>query len=122
MRVVSGGAGVTVGPEAGAEEAGLLRVRQLTTVVRAGARDLPAVQDVSFDVAPGRTLGLVGESGCGKSLTAMSILRLLPEPAVRIASGEILFEGVDLAHASEATLRQVRGRRIAMIFQEPSTA
>jgi peptide/nickel transport system ATP-binding protein len=80
------------------------------------------VRDVSFHVSRGESFGLVGESGCGKSLTAMSILRLLPEPAVRIASGEILFEGVDLAHASEPALRQVRGRRIAMIFQEPSTA
>jgi peptide/nickel transport system ATP-binding protein len=106
----------------------LLRVRHLVTVVepadgpRAQRSPLPAVNDVSFDVAPGRTLGLVGESGCGKSLTAMSILRLLPEPAVRIAGGQILFDGLDLARASERALRQIRGRRMAMIFQEPSTA
>jgi peptide/nickel transport system ATP-binding protein len=102
----------------------ILSVRRLTTVVETGRRRaaLPAVNDVSFDVAPGRTLGLVGESGCGKSLTAMSILRLLPEPAVRIGGGEILFDGVDLARAPERQLRRVRGRRIAMIFQEPSTA
>jgi peptide/nickel transport system ATP-binding protein len=100
----------------------LLQVRGLTTAVRSGGQELAAVRDVSFDIDVGRTLGLVGESGCGKSLTALSILRLLPEPAVRIVSGEIRFDGVDLAGAPEAALRQIRGRRIAMIFQEPSTA
>ena len=102
----------------------LLSVRRLTTVVDPGrgAPPLTAVGDVSFDVARGRTLGIVGESGSGKSLTAMSILRLLPEPAVRIAGGEILFEGEDLARASERALRRVRGRRLSMVFQEPSTA
>jgi peptide/nickel transport system ATP-binding protein len=102
----------------------LLSVRHLTTVVDPGrgAAPLTAVGDVSFDVARGRTLGIVGESGSGKSLTAMSILRLLPEPAVRIAGGEILFEGEDLARAPERALRRVRGRRLSMVFQEPSTA
>jgi peptide/nickel transport system ATP-binding protein len=102
----------------------LLSVRDLTTVVAAGGGrpPLPAVNGVSFDVAPGRTLGLVGESGSGKSLTAMSILRLLSEPAVRIAHGEILFDGMDLARTAERDLRRIRGRRIAMIFQEPSSA
>jgi peptide/nickel transport system ATP-binding protein len=102
----------------------LLSVKNLVTVVAAGRGRAPvaAVDDVSFEVAPGRTLGLVGESGSGKSLTAMSILRLLPEPAVRIARGEIHFEGIDLARAPERALRRVRGRRIAIVFQEPSTA
>jgi peptide/nickel transport system ATP-binding protein len=100
----------------------LLSVRGLTTSVRLGKRELPAVDDVSFEVGAGRTLGLVGESGCGKSLTAMSILRLLPEPAVRITGGQVLFGGVDLAKAPEASLRKIRGARIAMIFQEPSVA
>ncbi|HEX3695208.1 MAG TPA: ABC transporter ATP-binding protein [Polyangia bacterium] len=107
----------------GAGDAGpLLQVRGLTTVIRSGGRELPAVSEVSFTVAAGRTLGLVGESGCGKSLTALSILRLLPEPAARIAGGAIYFDGVDLAAAPEAILRDIRGRSIAMIFQEPSTA
>ncbi len=111
-------------PRAMTTGAPLLSVRHLTTVVDPGrgASPLTAVGDVSFDVARGRTLGIVGESGSGKSLTAMSILRLLPEPAVRIAGGEILFEGEDLARASERALRRVRGRRLSMVFQEPSTA
>jgi peptide/nickel transport system ATP-binding protein len=102
----------------------LLSVRHLVTTVEPGRgrAPLPAVNDISFDLPAGRVLGLVGESGCGKSLTAMSILRLLPEPAVRIAGGELLFEGLDLARASERQLQQIRGRRMAMIFQEPSTA
>ncbi len=100
----------------------LLSVRRLVTTVRLGSKDVPAVNDVSFDLQAGQALGLVGESGCGKSLTAMSLLRLLAAPRVRVASGEIWFEGRDLAQAPEPELRQVRGRRMAMVFQEPSAA
>jgi oligopeptide/dipeptide ABC transporter ATP-binding protein len=76
---------------------------------------------VSLTLSPGETLGLVGESGCGKTVTAMSILRLLPEPPAEIA-GEIVFAGEDLLRLPEARLRDVRGDRIAMVFQEPMTA
>jgi peptide/nickel transport system ATP-binding protein len=100
----------------------LLRVRRLVVTVRLGEREIPAVNEVSFELAAGRTLGLVGESGCGKSLTALSLMRLLPEPQVRLAGGEILFEGKDLAALSERGLAALRGRRLAMVFQEPSTA
>jgi ABC-type dipeptide/oligopeptide/nickel transport system ATPase component len=81
----------------------------------------PAVDDVSFHLAPGETLGLVGESGSGKSLTALSVLRLLP-PGGRTLGGTIRFEGRDLLDLSEAEMRQVRGQRIGMVFQEPMTA
>ena len=77
---------------------------------------------VDLTIARGETFGLVGESGCGKSVTALSILRLMPKPAGRIAGGRILFDGRDLVMLSEAEIRQIRGDRIAMIFQEPMTS
>ena len=83
---------------------------------------LRVVNGVSFAIEPEQTLGLVGESGCGKSVTALAIMRLLPQPAGRIESGAIHFQGQDLVSASAATMRTVRGRKIAMIFQEPMTA
>ncbi len=83
---------------------------------------LRIVDDVSFEVRPGETLGLVGESGCGKSVTALSIMGLLPKPAGRIESGQIQFENRDLTHLSSEDMQHVRGNRIAMIFQEPMTA
>ncbi len=79
------------------------------------------VRDVSFALYPGRTLCLVGESGCGKSMTALSLLRLIPEPG-RLASGRILLDGQDLAERSESGMERVRGRDIGMIFQEPMTS
>ncbi len=100
----------------------LLHVRDLVTTVRVAGRDVPAVNGLSFELAAGRALGLVGESGCGKSLTAMSLLQLLAAPAGRIAGGEIWFEGQNLVGADEPALRKLRGRRIAMVFQEPSSA
>jgi peptide/nickel transport system ATP-binding protein len=117
-------AAAPVAARGGETAAPLLRVRDLSTAVELGRGRgaVAAVSGVSFDVAAGRAFGLVGESGCGKSLTAMSILRLLAEPSVRITGGEIIFDGVDLARAPEKELRRIRGRRIAMIFQEPSTA
>jgi oligopeptide/dipeptide ABC transporter ATP-binding protein len=81
-----------------------------------------AVDGVSFRIAPRRSLGLVGESGCGKSVTALSILRLIPDPPGRIVDGEIRFQGRALTRLSEAELREVRGNRISMIFQEPMTS
>jgi peptide/nickel transport system ATP-binding protein len=80
------------------------------------------VDRVSFAVAPGETLGLVGESGCGKTVSALAIMGLLPRPAGVIESGSILLSGHDLTHFTPAQMRDVRGRRIAMIFQEPMTA
>jgi len=82
---------------------------------------VPAVNDVSFTIAPGETLGLVGESGCGKTVTALSILRLIPA-GVGHLQGEIRFGGEDLMRLSPARMRQLRGNRISMIFQEPMTA
>jgi peptide/nickel transport system ATP-binding protein len=81
-----------------------------------------AVDGVSFHVIPGETLAIVGESGCGKSVTALSILRLIPSPPGRIVSGAIHFAGRDLLALSEAEMRQVRGNEISMIFQEPMTS
>ncbi|MBL8671410.1 MAG: ABC transporter ATP-binding protein [Alphaproteobacteria bacterium] len=81
-----------------------------------------AVDGVSFDVGAGETLGVVGESGCGKSVTALSIMRLLPPRLGRVVAGAIRFEGRDLLALSEAEMRAVRGNRIAMIFQEPMTS
>ena len=80
------------------------------------------VEDVSFDIAAGAARGLVGESGCGKSVTALSVLRLLPEPPARIAGGAIGFDGMDIARLDRRRLQSLRGSRIAMIFQEPMTS
>jgi len=96
----------------------LLDVQRLSVSFGNG---LPAVDDVSFQLAPGETLGLVGESGSGKSVTAFSILRLLPSPG-RIVSGKVMFEGRDLLGLPEREMRTIRGARIALIFQEPMSA
>ena len=100
----------------------LLSVRNLVTRFRTARGTLTAVDHVSFDVAAGETVAIVGESGSGKSVTALSILRLIPDPPGQIASGEILFEGRDLLKLSDAEIRDVRGDRIAMIFQEPMSS
>jgi len=100
----------------------LLRVADLRTYFHTDAGLVRAVDGVSLDVARAETLALVGESGCGKSVTAMSILRLIPSPPGQIASGAIWFEGEDLLQADEPRLRAVRGNDIAMIFQEPMTS
>jgi oligopeptide/dipeptide ABC transporter ATP-binding protein len=99
----------------------LLEVESLVTVFETEDGPLRAVDQVSFAVAPGQTLGLVGESGCGKSVTALSIMRLLPQPAGRIAGGRILLDGIDLVGLPKEKMPAIRGRRIAMIFQEPMT-
>src|SRR5579885_1940721 len=100
----------------------LLEVRDL--VVRFRTRDgtIHAVNGVSFQLEPGETLGLVGESGCGKSVTNLAIIRLLPRPAGRIEGGEVRFDGQDLLRLPESEIRQIRGRDIAMIFQDPMTS
>jgi oligopeptide/dipeptide ABC transporter ATP-binding protein len=99
----------------------LLSVQGLTTAVKAGARDLTILEDVSFDVDVGRVLALVGESGSGKSMTALSIMRLLASPAYT-RNGKILFESEDLLQASEQRMQQIRGAAISMIFQEPMSS
>ena len=100
----------------------LLEVNNLVTAFTTEAGVIRAVDDVSFAVAPGQTLGIVGESGCGKSVTSLSIMRLLPKPAGHIVSGQVLLDGQDLLQLSPAEMRDVRGNRISMIFQEPMTA
>jgi microcin C transport system ATP-binding protein len=100
----------------------LLAVRDLSVSFDMPGGEVRAVRQVSFDVAKGQTVGLVGESGSGKSVTALSILQLLPYPRARHPSGSIVFQGEELLGAAEPTLRQVRGNRIAMIFQEPMTS
>ena len=81
-----------------------------------------AVDGASFDLVPGETLGIVGESGCGKSVTALSVLGLLPKPAGKVVSGQILFKGTDIAHLDNVSMERLRGDRISMIFQEPMTS
>jgi oligopeptide transport system ATP-binding protein len=100
----------------------LLSVRGLSTRFRSERGTVTAVDDVSFDIAPGETVAIVGESGSGKSVTALSILRLIPDPPGQIAGGQILFEGQDLLRLGDAQMRAIRGNRIAMIFQEPMSS
>ena len=100
----------------------LLRVENLKTHFHTRDGIVRAVDGVSFDVMPGETLAIVGESGCGKSVTSMSILRLLPMPPARIADGRIEFDGRNLLELSEPEMRKVRGNAISMIFQEPMTS
>ncbi|HEV8642028.1 MAG TPA: ABC transporter ATP-binding protein [Methylomirabilota bacterium] len=100
----------------------LLDVRSLTTQFLTGAGTVRAVDGVSWDVNEGETVALVGESGCGKSVSALSIMRLVAAPAGRIVGGQVLFKGRDLLTLNEEEMRRVRGREIAMIFQEPMTS
>ncbi len=100
----------------------ILRVRELRTYFHTDQGVARAVDDVSFDVPAGKTLALVGESGCGKSVTAMSVLRLIPTPPGRIEGGEVVFEGRDLLQVPEPEMRTLRGGAISMIFQEPMTS
>ena len=100
----------------------LLSIKNLSTHFHTEQGLVKAVQDVSFDIPKGKTLAVVGESGCGKSVTALSIMRLIPWPPGKIVEGEILFDGESLLHASEDRMRHIRGNDIAMIFQEPMTS
>ncbi|MFL5020325.1 MAG: ATP-binding cassette domain-containing protein, partial [Rhizobium sp.] len=100
----------------------LLSVRDLSVAFHQGGETSLAVDHISFDIAKGEVVALVGESGSGKSVSANSILRLLPYPSASHPSGEILFKGKDLLKASERELRDVRGNDITMIFQEPMTS
>ena len=100
----------------------LLRVRDLVVAFDTDEGQLTAVDGVNFEIKKSKTLGIVGESGCGKSVTAMSIMRLLPQPMGKILGGEIAFDGMNLAAVDADAMRDVRGNRISMIFQEPMTA
>jgi peptide/nickel transport system ATP-binding protein len=110
-------------PKAPRAEAGpILDIADLRTWFFTRDGVVRAVDGVSFRVIPGETLAIVGESGCGKSVTALSVLRLIPSPPGRIVSGAIRFAGRDLLRLSEAEMREVRGNEISMIFQEPMTS
>lgn len=100
----------------------LLSVRNLKTYFYSEGAVVKAVDDVSFDLKRGETLGIVGESGSGKSVTNLSILRLIPYPPGKIVGGEVNFNGQDLMKLSENEIRKIRGKRIAMIFQDPMTS
>jgi peptide/nickel transport system ATP-binding protein len=100
----------------------LLEVRGLRTLFRGERGEALAVDGVDFRLDRGRTLGIVGESGCGKSVTALSIMGLVPQPPGRIAGGEVLFEGEDLLKCAPQRMRDLRGDKLAMIFQEPMTS
>ncbi|MCH8114440.1 MAG: ABC transporter ATP-binding protein [Chloroflexi bacterium] len=100
----------------------LLQVRDLRTSFNTPDGKITAVAGVSFEIDHGETLGLVGESGCGKSVTALSIMRLVPNPPGEIENGEVLFEGVDLLKLSDREMQAVRGAGIGMIFQEPMSS
>jgi peptide/nickel transport system ATP-binding protein len=103
-------------------EATVLDVKDLQTVFFTPSGLFRAVDKVSFDVRRGETLAIVGESGCGKSVTALSIMRLVPDPPGRIVGGSVMLEGTDLLGLDEDRMRQIRGNRISMIFQEPMTS
>lgn len=100
----------------------LLRVKDLRTYFYTEEGVVKAVDGVSYEVEEGETLALVGESGCGKSVSALSILRLIPNPPGKIVGGEIWFDGQDLLKLDEDEIRRIRGNRIAMVFQEPMTS
>ncbi len=100
----------------------LLQVKDLRTWFYTEEGIVKAVDGVTYDVAEGETLALVGESGCGKSVSALSILRLIPIPPGRIVSGEVLYENEDLLKISEEEIRHIRGNKISMVFQEPMTS
>ncbi len=100
----------------------LLEVRDLRTHFFTQDGVVKAVDGVSYDLEAGETLGLVGESGCGKSVSALSIMRLIPDPPGRTVGGEVIFDGQDLLQLRAGEMRKVRGRQIAMVFQEPMTS
>lgn len=100
----------------------ILQVKDLHVSFKTYGGEVKAVRGVSFDLHKGETLAIVGESGCGKSVTSQSIMRLIPEPPGRIAGGEILFKNKDLIKLKEPELRKIRGAQISMIFQDPMTA
>ena len=121
---VTGAAGEGAGPAASvqASREKVLSVEGLRTYFFTRQGTVKAVDEVSFDLERGETLGIVGESGCGKSITALSVMRLVPDPPGRIIDGEVVLDGRDLTACSEAEMRSIRGNEISMIFQEPMTS
>jgi oligopeptide/dipeptide ABC transporter ATP-binding protein len=103
-------------------DANILQVKNLVTAFDTESGRIRAVDDVSFHINKQQTLGIVGESGCGKSVTALSIMRLLPKPTGIIESGQILFNGSDLVQLPADKMHEIRGKRISMVFQEPMTS
>lgn len=101
------------------EKSTLLSVRNLTTKLQIKGKDVTVVDDLTFDLQAGKTLAIVGESGCGKSMTALSIMRILPQPPALPPKGEVLYRGQDLLKFSESKMRRLRGKNISMIFQDP---
>src|SRR5688572_28944102 len=97
----------------------LIQVKDLRASFFTPEGEVKAVDGVSFEIDESKTLGVVGESGCGKSVTALSILRLVPSPPGRIVGGEILYRGRDLLKLDNESMRKIRGNEISMIFQEP---
>jgi ABC-type dipeptide/oligopeptide/nickel transport system ATPase component len=100
----------------------LLEVKNLTVSFDTPDGRARAVDSTSFSIMPGETLGLVGESGCGKTVTALALMRLIQSPPGRIEGGEILFKGADLLKLPERDMRKIRGNEISMVFQEPMTS
>ena len=100
----------------------LLDVKNLRTYFYTEDGEVKAVDGISFQLKGGETLGIVGESGSGKSVTNLSIIRLIPEPPGRIVAGKVMLDGVDILSLQESDVRKIRGRRIAMIFQDPMTS
>lgn len=100
----------------------ILTVRHLTTKLLISNQEYKAVDNISFELTKGKTLALVGESGCGKSMTAMSLLRILPQPPALPSEGEVIYQGRNLLSLSENEMRKIRGSKIAMIFQDPMSA
>jgi oligopeptide/dipeptide ABC transporter ATP-binding protein len=100
----------------------LLEVRGLTTAFQTGRGEISAIEDISFDLDEGEILGIVGESGSGKSVTALTIMGLLPQPPARIAAGSVRFAGEELTTAAESRMEKIRGAGISMVFQEPMTS
>src|SRR5699024_8306963 len=100
----------------------ILEVRDLQTTFFTDSGEVPAVNHVDFHIKEGEVLGIVGESGCGKSVTSLSVMGLVPKPPGEIVGGEILFKEQNLLNMSEKQMRKIRGNDIAMIFQEPMTS
>jgi len=113
---------MTLVPRAPDPDIPLLSVRDLAVTFGSGDRTVHAVNGISYELGRGETLGVVGESGCGKSVSALSLMRLLPRPAARITAGEVVFDGEEILSLSEEAVRELRGNKMAMIFQDPMTS